>query len=518
MPTSAFTASSPRRWCWPTTSRSRPSRGWSPSPSTPASAACYKIIRAHPLIVGLKARQIGWTWGLALYALWECLAYPVGETGVFTLDQDEANLFVWRVKRLYGTAPEWLQKTFPVKTDKADTFAIKHREGVSGVVAFPASGEGGRGRTFRTVIADERARWSAKMGAHAAAMRMAAIRPAVAQGGKMIEVSTAAGYDAHYETVMGAVERRPGPHDGQRLRALLRQRPRPARAAPTRAWPPTARVSIATSPASGPRSCPSRSPRPSAPRGSASSHKDALDDLLEHSARPPIGRFDLRAHAGTIVADPHVSGQWAVWQWPLAGRDYLLGADSSGGGASSDYSYAALYDGTSWDQVAAFHGRPEPRDFARQLIRAGWLWAGPAGPALLAPERNNHGEGVVATLLERRYPRVYVQERFDQRSGQLSRTYGYLQTAHTRRVAIAALQAAASDGSLGIRDAEAIVEMSRFVDPGDGKPRAEDGSHDDRVIATAIVAALLSFARAGRPSRARASDSYAPRISERTGY
>ncbi|RPH84737.1 MAG: hypothetical protein EHM88_03370 [Candidatus Rokuibacteriota bacterium] len=492
-------------------------RGLEPLVLFDSQRRLLQIVRRHPRVVGLKARQLGWTWGLALFALWECIAYPVGETAVFTLDQDEANKFVWRAKRLYETGPDWLHGAFPVATDKADTFGIRHHNSASSVVAYPASGESGRSRTFRTVIADERARWKRKIGGPAAAQRMGAIRPTVADGGRMVEVSTADGYDGHYDTFMAAVEDGTDPAIGNGyVRYFANALARPGR---TMESVLRERAKLdADEPGLGAQELPLTPAEAFRASGLCIFAKDALDDLLEHSCRPPIGRYDLRKTAAGVMADPSVAGGWQVWEWADPQRDYLIAADSSGGHASSDYSAAAVYDVDSWAQVAAYHGRPEPRDFARFLVRAGWLWQGRKGPALLAPERNNHGEGVVATLLERRYPRIYQQERFDQRTGKVEHAHGYMQTQHTRHVAIAALQAGASDGSLGIRDAEAIVEMSRFVDPGDGKPRAEEGGNDDRVMTHAIAAAVLGYARAGRPTTVRATSAYRPRVSAKTGY
>lgn len=482
----------------------------------PSQVELLRIVRRHPRVIGLKARQLGWTWALALLGLHDCIAYPTGETGIFTLDQDEANLFKWRVKRLYDSGPDWLHAVFPVAIDKADQFGIEHPEGVSSVVAFAASGESGRGRTFRRAIGDEAPRWKRKMGGPAAAQRIAAILPTVADGGSFVRLGTADGYDAHYDIWMGAAEPGQGGGNGY-VRYFANALARPGR---TREQVMRERRMLdGAEPGLGAQELPFTPAEAFRASGLCVFAKDALDDLAEHSIRPPLSRVDLRASKAGIVAEPHVTGAWEVWQWPVAGRSYLVAADCSGGGASSDFSSAGVYDVESWDQVAAFHGRPEPIPFAEQLILAGYLYRSADAPALLCPEKNNHGEGVIATLIARKYPRIYEQERFDQRSGTKVTSPGWTQTQHTRRVAIAALQAGVSDGSIGIRDAGTLTEMSRFIDPGDGKPRAEDGEHDDRVMQTAIAAAVLSFSRRPTaPAPRRPRKAYTPRVSAKSGY
>jgi hypothetical protein len=229
-----------------------------------------------------------------------------------------------------------------------------------------------------------------------------------------------------------------------------------------------------------------------------------------------------------LVADPVARGGWQVWEWPREGRDYLIAADVCGGVKGGDYSYASVFDRTSWDQVACLHTQVDPGEFAEELVLAGLTWSsqidGVKKPALLVPEANNHGAAVCA-LLERgelRYPRVYRSESFEFMGSRPTVRLGWLTTQKTRPVALQALQEYIRFGQGAIRDQAAIGEMFRFVETERGKWEADTGAHDDRVMAIAIGVAVLARSRVSRSlteqRRQRYPHVYRPRVSAKAGY
>lgn len=225
-----------------------------------------------------------------------------------------------------------------------------------------------------------------------------------------------------------------------------------------------------------------------------------------------------------MVAEDHEHGDWWVWTWPVPGRDYVIVADTSGG-HGADYSAASVIDIDSWDEVASYHGKVEPGVLATQLQMAGYLWHGPGAPALLVPELNNHGQGVVALLREWRYPRLYRTEALEREGKTVVVTYGWQTSEKSRHLAVSSLQRGLRERSLGIRDAAAIAEMRRFIwvvineATGTGRYQADEGAHDDRVVKWAIAAAVLAHAQSvvARPEP-RPLAQYEPRVSSVTGY
>ena len=474
----------------------------------PHQVAMLRAARTYRWLVIVKARQLGATEALMELALWEALAYPVGHDLVVSLNLPEAQAAMNKATGMYDSAPEWLHDAFPVAVRNATEFSIKHGKTTSGIIVLPSSDNAGRGRTFRRVIADEKARWEHKE------ERMASLRFTVADTGSMVESSTAQGFDEHRDTFLGAVD---PPADATRgngyARMFIGALSRPGR---TVEWVMAERQKAGHL---GAQEMPLTATEAFLASGRCVFDQRALQNLLDEYTAPPMGRYDLRHQDGVVVADPELEGRWMVWEWPRAGRSYVVAADVCGGGGGDDYAYATVHDAESWDQVACLHGRPDPGVLAAELAKAGWLYGSDGKPALLVPEANNHGQAVVALLSEWGYPRIYAREAFDRRGSApvQSSLLGYLTTTKSREVAIAALQDAIRDGEAGIRDAAAIGECLAFVDK-DGRVEAAEGSHDDRVLALAIAYAVLARSRAGRRVVQKPQAPYVPRVSTLTGY
>lgn len=481
-------------------------RGSEPFDLWPIQHRALQLALDHRELIALKARQLGFTWTLCcLLGLWDAIAHPSGDDLVVSLNERVAVAVIARARRLYVSAPSWLRDAFPLAVDRSDAIGVAHGQGTSLLLSLPASSDSGRSFTFRRIMADERARWERSD------ERMASLAPTIADGGSLVELSTAKGFNDFRSRYLGAVEAGQDPALGNgAVRIFAGARERPGR---DDAWVQRERARLG---ALGPQEYPLSAAEAFVASGRCVLDASALQGLLDGFCAPPALRADLRATPAGVIAEPHAGGAWQIWRWPERGRSYLIGADPCGGGSGRDAAYASVHDVDSWDQVACLWGRPEPERLAELLILAGALYAGPAGPALLAPEANNHGAAVIAVLRERRYPRIYRHRRFDTRARQAQSQLGWQTTAATRPVAIAALQESVADGSLGVRDAAAVGEMLTFIENERGRYEAEEGYHDDRVMALAIVAAILSR----RPSApaGRHAPAYQPRVSALTGY
>lgn len=510
----------------------------------PRQVEALELSLQHRYLSVGKARQLGMTQTFMLLALWECFAYPVGWDLVVSIGEREASYALGLAAAMYDSLPVFVQQAFPVHRRNATEFALSHGGTHSGIVSLPSSGEAGRGRRFRRVIADERARWENE------GERMAALRPTIADGGFMVESSTAKGYNGHYATWTGAVDpdvvADEADPDGVAaalgngyVRMFVGALDRPGRSLE---WVLRERAGLEGD--LGLQEYPLSAKEMWLSSGGCVFDDDALDELEEHSVRPPVMRGslvcdELAAERGweplDVAFTAAARGIWRVWQEPVEGRDYVIAADPCGGRGGRDKAAAVVLDVDSWDEVACLWGTPDPTELAVELVKAGWLYRSvkpdlsrrsnegrlvewTSRPALLVPEANNHGAGVIAVLRERRYPRVYESESFDQRTQRISRTLGWLTTAKSRPVAIAALQEAVRDGDAGVRFAEAIAEMRRFEDPGNGRPEAAEGAHDDLVMTWAIGIAVLARTDRAKPVVQSPQPEYQPSVSSRTGY
>lgn len=463
----------------------------------PLQRDVLELCLAYREVVVLKARQLGVSWALALLVLWDCLAFETGLTLVVSIGEGESKAFLEKVKVLWLSLPGWVRGQFRVAVSSTEEWGVRHAGGgVSKCLAISSSATAGRSLTARRVVADERAWWAFS------GERMTSLRPAFADGGSLVEVSTANGFDTFRDRYLfgRVVPARPvssglvvpvGQDEPVRLFV-----PADARPGRSREWIRVERAKAdRENPGKGAQEYPLSDMEAFVASGSCDFDAEALQWYLDVFCRPAPWRGVLRLDGEVYRAFRADAGQWEVWAKPRRGAKYLVSGDFSGGGGAADATALAVYDAWSWEQVAAFHGRPNPDQAAREMMKAGYVWRSEDGPSLLVPEANNHGQAVVAHLVDAGYPRVYEPEKFDVERGgsRAGRTHGWLMNGKSKQTAVSALQEGVRDRLLGIRDRAAIGEMLTFYGQ-----EALDGKHDDRVITHAIAAAVLKFSRSAK--------------------
>lgn len=458
-------------------------------------------------IIVLKARQLGVTWAMALFALWYAFSHPNSETTIVSIGEREARKVGRRIQWLYANLPAAVRAAFPAPNPTLETITIRHDEGESRITSLPSSSTAGRGDTTNLLILDEGAHWED------AGSRLASLLPSTEDLGQVIFASTANGIgDPFQETWEGA------PENGY-YKIFANALSRPDRS------PESVRQSRARVPdGKGPQEYPMTPAEAFLSSGKCAFYTRALQEYLDHRTRPAARRGHVVVNDGFVRFDEdEINGEWRVWAWRREGRRYLISADACGGGGGTDYASAGVWDMESWDQVAVFHGRPEPIVFAEILIRAGWLWrCEPGVPALLAPESNLDGRAVMTILRERNYPNVFVMPTYDQDRDNRTVQAGWATTTRTRPIMLATAKQMIREGTIGVRDNLTIGEMLTFeVNPKTGKEQAREGKNDDRVMQTAIACAVLEReASDTKPRSASASDMrpYRQIGDARTGY
>ena len=434
------------------------------------------------MIVIVKARQLGITWVLAIYALWYAMTHPGSNVMIVSIGEREAKAVIRRILWLYNSLPAAIRAAYPMPRKTAEQLEFTHVSGSALIQSIPSGNAAGRGETVDVLMMDEGAHWED------AETRLASLLPTSGDIGQTIFASTAKGLGGSlYEKYMGA------PANGWH-RLFHNALARPDR---TPEWVEAKRRDLGPL---GPQEYPLTDDEAFIASGKSVFSIQTLRWYAANSVRPAIwrGRFELNAR----VVEPQDDqwGGWQVWNWPVTGRDYLVTADVCGGEGANDWSYASVWDVVSADQLAAFHGKIETEEYARQLVRAGWIWRNTPGlPGLLAPEVNEHGRAVMALLREWRYPNVWVQKRFDQTRSDRSTEYGWHTTPGTRPIMLSALQESLRHRILGIRDAEVLSEMQTFVHnpKKNNKQEALEGHHDDRVMTVGIAAVLLQRLASG---------------------
>lgn len=244
--------------------------------------------------------------------------------------------------------------------------------------------------------------------------------------------------------------------------------------------------------------------------GNAFFDEDALARYRLKLPPPPARCNLIEPIGGAIFPQPAERGYLRIVEPPRRDGVYVISADTASGRQVSpsttlfsdpdsekygtDFSCADVIEVQTRKQVAQLHGRMAPEVFAEFLNRLGYFYSSP-GPkkdqrvaSLLGVERNHSSGETVLNLLkhEYRYPSLYYSRPVARRREKPQDRLGWTTNAESRQVMLDDLAADIRNGDITITIAETIKEMETFVRDDTGKPQAQIGAHDDRVITIAI--------------------------------
>ena len=161
----------------------------------------------------------------------------------------------------------------------------------------------------------------------------------------------------------------------------------------------------------------------------------------------------------------------------VTGKDYIIGVDPAGGGASGDYACAQVIERHKGTQCAELLGHYSPAELGARVATLARRY----NNALVAVERNGLGESVIQylTMLEG-YSHLYP-------AGERA---GWVTSRATRGPMLALLDATLA-ASPGLFNSKRLLQDCRsFVRYKDGECRAAAGAHDDTVMAMAVALAV----------------------------
>lgn len=205
----------------------------------------------------------------------------------------------------------------------------------------------------------------------------------------------------------------------------------------------------------------------------------SVNDQIQKGIKPiKIGYF-LKTLEGYKWTDDE-NGDVAIYEEPIEGYPYVIGADTSGEG--SDKSTAQVLNNTNGAQVARIHTAMDEDLFAEQLMALGYYY----NTALVGIEAN-FSTYPIRTLQEKGYPRQYLRKEEDTITHQIKMSYGFKTTKLTRPIILANLIAIARENIDKIIDKATLFEMLTFVRNSKGRMEAKEGSHDDLIMALAIA-------------------------------
>lgn len=178
-----------------------------------------------------------------------------------------------------------------------------------------------------------------------------------------------------------------------------------------------------------------------------------------------------------------------VWEQPQSNHEYVVGADVAEG-IGEDFSVATVMDKLTHKTVARFRGDMEPADFGEYLSILGKWY----NHALVGPEINNHGLTTVQRLRDVGYDNIYRRESgVDERYEEYTSKLGWRTDVRSKPLMIDGLSEAISSGQITDYDKIFIRECMTYIRDQRGRTNAQEGQHDDCVVATAIALQLFEW-------------------------
>lgn len=433
---------------------------WVPFKIWPAQRQTLAVLERERLVIVLKARQLGLSWLTLGYVLWMLCHQPIANALIFSKRDTEAiNLLRIRLSGMYRRLSASAANSQAI-TDS--NHALRLSNG-SNALAFPTTG--GRSYTASVVLVDE-ADFVDDLDAV-----IRAVKPTIDAGGKLILISTvdkAKPESAFKRIYKSAVE---GKNDWSPV--FLPWHARPGR---DMRWY-------------------------EAQRRDSLTRTGWLDDLYQEypatalealSGKSADKRFPpgwLAQCDGTALAaigdGPGAVGpalpNLTVWQVPLPGKLYVIGADPAEGNPQSDESAAVVLEAETQEQVAELAGRLDPAIFGDQLGQVS-AWYNHADVLV---ERNNHGHAVLMWL--RNFTKARVLRGRDGKEGwnetQVSKAVAYDSAADVFR-----------GGNTTVRSPETMHQLASIEG---ATLKAPEGQMDDKATAYVLALAGLTFGGGG---------------------
>lgn len=179
-----------------------------------------------------------------------------------------------------------------------------------------------------------------------------------------------------------------------------------------------------------------------------------------------------------------------IWEKPKPYKEYVIGADVAEGLKGGDFSVATVVDVSTMAVVARWRGHCDPDKFGEILGALGTYY----NYALIGVEVNNHGLTTVQKLRDTFYTNLYKRDRgYDEEWETPTVNLGWKTDMRTKRLMIDDLIKLVRERVIKDRDIVFINEAFSYVRDERGRMNAEEGSHDDVVMSTAIAYQLFPW-------------------------
>ena len=169
-----------------------------------------------------------------------------------------------------------------------------------------------------------------------------------------------------------------------------------------------------------------------------------------------------------------------IYEAPKDNYPYVLSGDTAGEG--SDYFIGQVLDNTTGKQIAVLRNQFDADEYTRQMYCLGKYY----NDALVGIE-SNFDTFPIKEIERIGYKKQFIREKEDSFTGKITKAYGFKTDRITRPLILSELQAIVNDHVELINDKDTLEEMLVFVRNEKGRPEAQQGCHDDLVMALAIA-------------------------------
>ena len=434
---------------------------------------------SSPKSIALKARQIGITWLASGYGLWLMLYKPGTKVLAVSINESEAIKVVNRVWDMYLSLPEHLRNGVKVEKPKINRpskqIQLEHRDGrISTMIGLPSTPNAGHGETAALVILDEFSRQE-----FAQETWKACLPTTQKEGGRVVVISTGNGRGTNWFYQLWA--------NSEEYNLVKRFLPWSLHPDRDENWYEAHATGL-----------------PDADRGEQ--YPKTPEEAFILTGRPyfdvqalmeydklipePIYRGDFQEkRPERAILAKNEQGYVRVYKKPDPDGNYAIGADVATG-RGADYSAAYVVDLNNMAIVAEFHGKLDADLYSEQLYYLGRWY----NTALLAVETGGgYGEAVLIPLRDGRagrrpYSKLYRHQLSNRPDLPQAKPYGFPMNTKTRPLAVSQLEAAIRERALPFLTERLLLECGTFVHADTNpSPRAQEGCHDDTVMAAAIA-------------------------------
>lgn len=197
-----------------------------------------------------------------------------------------------------------------------------------------------------------------------------------------------------------------------------------------------------------------------------------------------IGRLEYSGNR--VVFSPDPNGDIEIWKYPEEGKHYCIGADVAEGLITGDYSVGYVGD-DNFDICLRYRTHIDPDLFGRELVKIAKYY----NEAYIGCENNNHGLTTLKAIQNEEYWNIFFTKTYDKIADTVTQKIGWSTTPRTKPLMINKLAEFIRNKWLGIKDKILIQEMFTYVIDDKGSTNAQDGCHDDTVMALAILLQVL---------------------------